>query len=940
MTPSTPSGNPVASGALRPRTPGRRALLALERLEERLALYSVSGNAWPAPQLITISFMPDGTSVNGQSSNLFSTFTAKFGSAATWQNQILKAAQYWAQQTNINFAVVPDNGAAGGSGSYQQGDPGFGDIRIGGYNFGATTLAQTYLPPPANNYSIAGDIQFNTAQPYNIGTTYDLFTVAMHEFGHALGLYHGAAGSVMDGTYTSVKPALTTDDVNGIRAIYSANAARADDAYDAGAASNDTSGAATLLTTQIDPVTNAGVVNNMDLTTTTDVDWFKFVVPLGTSGTLRAKAVSQGLSLLSPKVEIYNSALTLVASGNTTAYGGTATATLTGIVTGQTYYVKVSSTAAIAAFKTGQYGLVLNMGAGADPTVTPPITQLANGTPLMAGGGQPTVIAYDVAANTTTAGVQQTNATGQSAVAASPAGNYVVTWASQDQDGSGWGVYAQRFDYQGNRIGGEFRVNTTTAGDQVNPTVAMDQLGNYVIAWESYGQDGSGWGVYARRYTAWGGAQGPEFLVNTTTAGNQNAPSVAEDNAGNFTVVWASDQGGSGTDIYERSFDKNGVAQGNEVLVNDTTAGNQVSPAVVRNRTTGDFIITWASQGQDGGGWCIYAKRYNAAGQVLITTVNSALTGNKASSAPTGAAVQRMSTRDTVTGSGEFLVNTTTTGDQTAPAIGIDRTSGEFVISWTGPGNGVAGGLDVFAQRFDSSGNAVGGEFRVNSTTASDQTGSSVAIDSGGNILITWSSNGQDGSGWGVVGQLFSPDGTPRDGELALNTTAAGDQRQASVTIADLGRAIVAWSGNGPSDASGVFFRRIDMTQEALEASGDVGSAPDVIAPAQGGDPAGPAQAFAHAGAADARRGNDFAGLFALINETPENAPAFAGRSEPARHEDGEGALVSHEVTPARGREQAAGEQAGVRSEDERRGNKEDVSDLVFAESLTLQMAD
>ncbi len=939
MTPSTPSGNPVASGALRPRTPGRRALLALERLEERLALYSVSGNAWPTPQLITISFMPDGTSVNGYGSNLFSTFNAKFGSAATWQNQILKAAQYWAQQTNLNFAVVPDSGAAGGSGSYQQGDPGFGDIRIGGYNFGATTLAQTYLPPPANNYSVAGDIQFNTAQPYNIGTTYDLFTVAMHEFGHALGLYHGAAGSVMDGTYTSVKPALTTDDVNGIRSIYSANAARADDAYDAGSASNDTSGAATLITTAIDPGTNAGVINSLDLTTTTDVDWFKFVVPLGTSGTLRAKAVSQGLSLLSPKVEIYNSALTLVASGNTTAYGGTATATLGGIVTGQTYYVKVSSTAAIAAFKTGQYGLVLNMGAGADPTVTPPNTQLANGTPLMAGGGQPTVIAFDVAANTTTAGVQQTNANGQSAVAASPAGNYVVTWASQDQDGSGWGVYAQRFDYQGNRLGGEFRVNTITAGDQVNPTVAMDQMGNYVIAWESYGQDGSGWGVYARRFTAWGGAQGPEFLVNTTTAGNQNAPAVAMDNAGNFTVVWASDQGGSDTDIYQRSFDKNGVAQGSEVLVNDTTAGNQVSPAVVRNRTTGDFIITWASQGQDGGGWGIYAKRYNAAGQVLITTVNAALSGG--GSAKNGSAMQMMSTLDTVTGSGEFLVNTTTAGDQTAPAIGIDRTSGEFVISWTGPGQGVANGLDVYAQRFDASGDAVGGEFRVNSTTSGDQTRSSVAIDSGGNILITWSSYGQDGSGWGVVGQLFSPDGTPREGELALNTTTAGDQRQASVTIADLGRAIVAWSGNGPSDASGVFFRRIDMTQEALEAGGAEGSAPDVIAPAQGGDPAGPAQAFTHAGAAaDAPRG-DFAGLFTLTDGAPGNATGFAGRSGPARHEDGEGAPVSHEVTPARGKEQAAGEQASVRSEDERRGYEEEVSDLVFAESLVpVQIAD
>src|SRR5262245_7158159 len=120
----------------------------LEVLESRVVLYSASGNAWPQAQLITISFVPDGTNLNGYASNLFATFNAKFGNAATWQNQILKAAQQWAQQTNINFALKADSGAPGGSGDYQQGDPSFGDIRIGGYVFGNSTLAQASLPPP------------------------------------------------------------------------------------------------------------------------------------------------------------------------------------------------------------------------------------------------------------------------------------------------------------------------------------------------------------------------------------------------------------------------------------------------------------------------------------------------------------------------------------------------------------------------------------------------------------------------------------------------------------------------------------------------------------------------------------------------------------------------------------------------------------------------
>src|SRR5271157_1700106 len=99
---------------------GRHERPCLEDLESRVVLYTASGNLWPSPQLITVSFVPDGTNLNGKSSNLFSTFNSKFGSASTWENVILKAAQLWAQQTNINFSVVSDSGATDGSGSYQQ----------------------------------------------------------------------------------------------------------------------------------------------------------------------------------------------------------------------------------------------------------------------------------------------------------------------------------------------------------------------------------------------------------------------------------------------------------------------------------------------------------------------------------------------------------------------------------------------------------------------------------------------------------------------------------------------------------------------------------------------------------------------------------------------------------------------------------------------------
>src|SRR6266576_1571664 len=158
----------LRSPAPRPER-SRRTRLYVETLESRIVPYANSGDFWLHPQLVTISFVPDGT-VLGQSftgpvrSNLFANFNARFGSAATWQNVFLKAAQLWAQQTNINFAVVSDSGADIGAGSYQQGDSTFGDIRIGGDDFGIlnNSLAGADMPQPDNNYSAAGDIEMNT----------------------------------------------------------------------------------------------------------------------------------------------------------------------------------------------------------------------------------------------------------------------------------------------------------------------------------------------------------------------------------------------------------------------------------------------------------------------------------------------------------------------------------------------------------------------------------------------------------------------------------------------------------------------------------------------------------------------------------------------------------------------------------------------------------
>jgi hypothetical protein len=251
--------------------------------------------------------------------------------------------------------------------------------------------------------------------------------------------------------------------------------------------------------------------------------------------------------------------------------------------------------------------------------------------------------------------------------AASPSGSFVMVWHSNGQDGSGFGVFGQRYDAGGTAQGSEFRVNTFTTGNQFYPSVAADSSDGFVVSWSSFGQDGGGYGIFAQRYDGAGAPVGPEFRVNTYTTGSQSVSALTSDASGNFVVVWASaTQDGQDYGIFGQRYGSSGAPLGPEFLVNSFTTDTQFIPAIAAD-AAGNFVVVWQSDIQDGSSYGTFAQRYDGAGSPLGP---------------------------------EFRVNSYTTAQQAVPSISAAGASGAFVVVWQSVGQD-GSSIGVFGQRYN-----------------------------------------------------------------------------------------------------------------------------------------------------------------------------------------------------------------------------------------------
>jgi len=342
----------------------------LERLEPRELLYVPSGTQWADPSHITYSIVSDGVFWDRGINDLNSYMNSRFGNDV-WQRELARALQTWVTVANINVAETSDANLPFNTPGQAQGDPRFGDIRIGGYNFlDPATLAQTYFPPPFF-LTAAATTEINTGITWSIGSGTDLYSVMLHEFGHSLGLAHSLVpGAVMNPLYGGVRAGLSPDDVAGIQSLYGPRRADMFQSQGLGLAF----GSSIDLTRDLGSTEHASL-DGVSLATIGDTEFYTVVAPAVSGEALQAVAVADGVSLLSPKVSVYDASGTLLDShGDVSAWGDNVAAGVTQVVPGARYYIAVTG-ATHDVFAVGAYQIQLSFTGGTPLTNPSPPAQ-------------------------------------------------------------------------------------------------------------------------------------------------------------------------------------------------------------------------------------------------------------------------------------------------------------------------------------------------------------------------------------------------------------------------------------------------------------------------------------------------------------------------------------------------------------------------------------
>ena len=323
---------------------------------------------------------------------------------------------------------------------------------------------------------------------------------------------------------------------------------------------------------------------------------------------------------------------------------------------------------------------------------------------------------------------------------------HFIVWNDEASTEDQYGIFGYLLDLQGNKTGNLLHLNTYVSEKQLYPSIATNGT-NYLVSWQSYGQDGDDFGIYAQLFDNNANKINDEFKVNSFTGNSQYFSRICS-NGDNYFAVWSSVQDGSGSGVYGQIISNNGSKIGSEFKINTHTLSTQNSSKIATNGSR--YFVVWKSYDQDNSLEGVYGQIFDNEG----SRINQ-----------------------------EFKINTCTLYSQKFCAIASDGNN--FLAAWQSNAQD-GSGYGIFAQLFDQSGNKIGSEFQINTSTAADQEFCDVSSN-GRNYLICWESKNTNN----IHAQLIDLNGNKISSEFTLNESA-GIQYSPKIST-DGTKYIVSW---------------------------------------------------------------------------------------------------------------------------------------------------
>lgn len=402
-------------------------------------------------------------------------------------------------------------------------------------------------------------------------------------------------------------------------------------------------------------------------------------------------------------------------------------------------------------------------------------------------------IAYSGAApefkvNTNTEGRQSSPS-----VTAMADGGWLVSWTGEDpQYASPSQIYTQRYSVDGLPIGLESPAFADPLHSQQDSSVTALAGGGWVVAWAT--NVGTYWladSQFEAVVYSSAGVRSDPIRINSSQSKYNQTMTIAPLTGGDWLAVWSSWSHESGGGVYAQRFSASGARVGGEFKVSDGSSTTPQAPAVTGLKS-GGWAIAWHQDDGASASNEIHWKAYGSAGTPV-----------------------------TVDSSTQFVANSYTANPQSFPAI-AGLADGGWVVAWHS--NGQDGDdAGIYAQRYDASGLAVGGEFHVSTQTVSAQELPAITALKDGGWLISWRSVEKDESypEYGVYAQRYSADGSPLGGEFRVAAADTFHQHDSALAARSDGGWISAWTSVGQDGSDdGIYAQVFDA--EGEKPKGDV----------------------------------------------------------------------------------------------------------------------